>query len=134
MQVSISEGAKLAGLDRKTLYKHIKTGRLSATKTTNNQRQVETSELERVYGQLATMATPTEDKTATTGDTHDDTLKSLVSELKLLREEVSSLSRELASVEALPAPQQTPNRKGNRLLNALGAVIGGVGAAVEALK
>lgn len=66
-QISISEAAKLVGKDRKTLYKAIKDGRLSATLSATGGRQVDTSELQRVYGNFivavdsrATVETPQE--------------------------------------------------------------------------
>jgi hypothetical protein len=136
VQVSISEGARLVGMDRKTLYKHIKSGRLSATRDANNQRQVAISELERVYGELATTGdTPP----ATIGDTNGDSMQGLLVEVKALRLEVAGLRAELNERLALPAPPEkvtTPDRKktGGRVLNAIGAIVGGVGAAVEALK
>ncbi|WP_461175456.1 hypothetical protein [Uliginosibacterium flavum] len=49
-QVSISEAATLVGRDRKTLYRAIKEGRLSATQTATGARQVDVSELARVFG------------------------------------------------------------------------------------
>jgi len=134
MQVAISEAAKLVNKSRKSLYRHIKEGKLSVSQSVSGEKVVETSELIRVYGALRQVETPTESKNVTAQDSDRDTMKSLVSELQLLREEVASLRCELVSVKALPAPQQTPDRKGNRLLNALGAVIGGFGAGVDALK
>lgn len=103
MNHSIAESAKLVGINRKTVYKHIRSGRLSATLSATGRRQVETSELMRVYGPLATLGdTPT----ATTGDTSGDTnlLARLLEEMKLLRKEVASLKEQLA----LPAPKPEP--------------------------
>lgn len=61
--VSIAEAAKLVNRDRKTLYRAIREGRLTATvNATGNAthatgaRQVETSELIRVFGKLAPQA------------------------------------------------------------------------------
>ena len=54
MQVSISEGAKLAGKNRKSLYRDIQSGRLSSSKSADGQRQVDIAELTRVYGSLET--------------------------------------------------------------------------------
>lgn len=51
-QVGIVEAARLAGKDRKTIYRDIKSGRLSATTGTGGVRQVDTAELIRVYGDL----------------------------------------------------------------------------------
>jgi len=49
-QVSVASAAKLVGKDRKTLYRLIKDGKLSATTSDSGLRQVETSELLRVFG------------------------------------------------------------------------------------
>jgi DNA-binding transcriptional MerR regulator len=51
--VSISEAAKLCGKDRKTLYRYIKEGKLSATTATSGIRQIDVSELMRVFGDLS---------------------------------------------------------------------------------
>lgn len=51
-QVGIVEAARLAGKDRKTIYRDIKSGRLSATIGPSGTRQVDTAELMRVYGDL----------------------------------------------------------------------------------
>lgn len=59
--VSISEAARLVGVSRKTIQRHIDTGKLSATVSQEDVagrlttlRQVETSELLRVYGKFTT--------------------------------------------------------------------------------
>lgn len=49
-QHTISEAAKLVGRDRKTLYRAIREGRLSATTSATGQKRVDTAELLRVYG------------------------------------------------------------------------------------
>lgn len=51
-QVSISEAARLVGRDRKSLYRDLKAGKLSATVGDSGVRQVAVSELLRVYGAL----------------------------------------------------------------------------------
>lgn len=53
-QLSILEATKFCGKDRKTLYRAIKQGKLSATTATSGVLQIETSELIRVYGESAT--------------------------------------------------------------------------------
>jgi transposase-like protein len=50
--VSVSEAARLVGKNRKTLYRAIDTGRLSATTSATGERQVDIAELVRVYGEL----------------------------------------------------------------------------------
>ena len=51
-QLSVAEAARLVARDRKTLYRMVKEGRLSATVNNDGQRQIETSELVRVFGVL----------------------------------------------------------------------------------
>ena len=53
-QHSINEAARLVSRDRKTLYRAIKEGRLSATVDATGQKQVDTSELVRVFGEIRT--------------------------------------------------------------------------------
>jgi hypothetical protein len=50
-QLSILEATKFCGKDRKTLYRAIKQGKLSATTAISGALQIETSELIRVYGE-----------------------------------------------------------------------------------
>ena len=59
--VSLSEAARLAGVSRKTIQRHISIGKLTATMSQGHDaamRQVETSELMRVYGQLVPPTVP----------------------------------------------------------------------------
>jgi excisionase family DNA binding protein len=50
---SVTEAAKLAGVTRRTIYRHIKAGKLSASVTGGDNTVIETSELLRVYGALS---------------------------------------------------------------------------------
>lgn len=49
-QLPISEAARLVGKDRKTLYRHIKQGKLSATTDATGCHNIDVAELSRVYG------------------------------------------------------------------------------------
>jgi len=51
-QLSVAEAATLVARDRKTLYRMVKEGKLSATLSDSRQRQIETSDLVRVFGVL----------------------------------------------------------------------------------
>lgn len=51
--VSISEAAKLVGRDRRTLYRAVAEGRLSVSQDVTGARQVDISELARVFGNFA---------------------------------------------------------------------------------
>lgn len=50
--ISVSEASKLCGKDRKTLYRHIKEGKLSATKDETDTTRIDVAELTRFYGAL----------------------------------------------------------------------------------
>jgi len=110
-QVSISEAAKLVGRDRKTLYKDIKSGRLSATLSETGSRQVDTVELIRVYGELRN---PT-DSRATVVDPQKTTeelrvrLAAAEAELSQMRERLTEKDSHIAdlrgAVRLLAAPK-----------------------------
>ena len=50
MQFTITEAAKLYGKQRKTIYRHLDTGRLSAGVRGDGKRVIDLSELIRCYG------------------------------------------------------------------------------------
>ena len=49
-QVSVSQAAELVGLSEKTIYKHMKAGRITGTLSVDGRKSLETSELLRFYG------------------------------------------------------------------------------------
>ena len=125
-QHTINEAAKLVGRDRKTLYRAIKEGRLSATVDATGQKRVDTAELLRVYGPFseqqdirhsrATVSTPQH----TTPDATPDAtarLALLEAELRHAREllaekdaRIAALDRALLLLEHRTAQEQ--RRKG----------------------
>ncbi|EPR9027031.1 entry exclusion protein 1 [Enterobacter asburiae] len=50
---SVTEAAKMAGVTRRTIYRYLKSGKLSAAVTNDDTTQIETSELLRVFGSLS---------------------------------------------------------------------------------
>lgn len=50
---SVTEAAKMAGVTRRTIYRYLKSGKLSAAVTGDDNTQIETSELLRVFGSLS---------------------------------------------------------------------------------
>lgn len=52
---SISAAARATGVDRTTIYRAIKSGRLSATTTATGERGIDLAELLRVFGPLPQM-------------------------------------------------------------------------------
>ena len=47
--VTIAQAACTAGVARSTIYSHLRSGKLSATRTPTDERRIHTSELTRVY-------------------------------------------------------------------------------------
>ncbi|EPK2844825.1 helix-turn-helix domain-containing protein [Enterobacter asburiae] len=103
---SVTEAAKLAGVTRRTIYRHIKAGKLSASVTGGDNTIIETSELLRVYGVLSQ---PEAEKVSTgSHENQPEYVTLLLAEMSQLREMVSHLSSkvdELQSRLALPAPR-----------------------------
>lgn len=99
-KISVSEAARLYGKDRKTLYRHINKGRLSAGSVEDGVRLIDMSELIRVYGEPptsnATGVTPTN------GDVATPSTQALMDEISALRQEVQGLRDEL---KRLPPPE-----------------------------
>lgn len=86
-QVSISEGARLAGVSRSTLNRHLKDGALSKHRDNAGRPYVETSELVRFYGELSQSDRTEKDGTGQRGTAQ-------------IRQDVSELERKLMTTEA----------------------------------
>lgn len=104
---TVSESAKLAGVTRRTIYRHIKAGRLSVMVTEGDNTLIETSELLRVYGAL----TQPEPESVSTGSLQlqPEYVTHLLSELSQLRGQVESLTNKVDDLKeklALPPPTQ----------------------------
>ena len=48
--LTIAQAARTAGVARSTIYSHLRSGKLLATRTPTGERRIDTSELTRVYG------------------------------------------------------------------------------------
>lgn len=116
-QVSISEAARLVGRDRKTLYKDIKSGRLSATQGATGTRQVDIAELVRVYGELVTTGDSrqtVENPQQATDQTTELRLRLAVAEAQLeqlrqrLAEKDGHISDLRGTVRLLAGPKKEP--------------------------
>ena len=104
---SVTEAAKLAGVTRRTIYRHIKAGKLSASVTGSDNTIIETSELLRVYGVLS----QPEPEQVSTGshENQPEYVTLLLAEMSQLREQISSLTskvNELQGQLALPSPER----------------------------
>jgi len=104
---SVTEAAKLAGVTRRTIYRHIKAGKLSASATGSDNTTIETSELLRVYGVLS----QPEPEQVSTGshENQPEYVTLLLAEMSQLREQISSLTSKVDELQgqlALPSPER----------------------------
>ena len=96
--IGVTEAAKMVGLSRKTLYKHISKGKLSRVAGG----LIDTSELLRVYGAFVSGVTPDKTKKVTQGDKvktlGDRTISMTTDELQMIIKEAVKA----ALLEAMP--------------------------------
>ena len=122
-QVPVSEAAKLVSRSPKTLHRLIKEGKISATVDATGQRQVETSELLRVFGEIKqpeTLSETPRDSRATVSmsqhETPNETVETAVrlavleTELRHAKELLAAKDEQIAdlrqSVRLLAAPER----------------------------
>jgi excisionase family DNA binding protein len=116
--VTVSEAAKLVSRDRKTLYRLIKEGKLSATVRDSGSRQVETSELLRVFGEMRQSEVSRDSRETVSMSQHetpDETVATglrlavLEAELRHAKELLAAKDDQIADlrqlVRLLPAPE-----------------------------
>jgi len=90
--VSISEAARLTGKSRRTLQRHIESGKLTKTYK-NSTPKIDTSELLRVYGEfIVTVANTTSHASISHDTASNDTLMSQ-NKITLLQQEISYLKK-----------------------------------------
>ena len=109
-QVSIAEAARLTGKNRRTIERHFESGKLSFTLNVAGARQVEISELTRVYGNLsqtvarhvvATCQTSSQDTVAPDTTEIRQRLAVLEAENKLLRERIEDKDKHIENIMGL---------------------------------
>lgn len=111
MQFTITEAAKLYGKQRKTLYRHIESGRISAGIRGDGKRVIDLAELIRCYGEPSNKITAS-DTESTRKDTAGDTLatQALLDEIRKQTAVIERMSERIEKLEqtllALPAPAQ----------------------------
>ncbi|MAS53772.1 MAG: hypothetical protein CMJ44_03930 [Pimelobacter sp.] len=109
MRLTPSDAARLFGIHRATLYRHMAAGRLSWVLEPNGSRALDMSELIRCYGEPPSPATPSATPaTPTPGDDATPATERLLAELvELTRhqgEELRRLREEVATLRRLPPP------------------------------
>jgi hypothetical protein len=128
MAMSLAEAAAATGVNRSTLFRAYKSGRMSAARADTGQIEVAPAELFRVFPPVAPQQSAQEDmhQHAQAADAHDNALQvsALTIEVKMLREMLDTMRedrdawREQAGkiTAALPAPipsepLQAPRRR-----------------------
>ena len=118
MIYTIGQTAKAVGLSKTTICKHIESGKLSATwneQTNPRQREIDTSEILRVYGVDVTVP-PSERKRVTQENTSVDTPLQLV--VKAKDETISTLKAEVERLASQIEQKDEQIAAANRLLAA----------------
>lgn len=98
-KLNISEAARATGKNRTTLYRHIKSGKLSSEKDATDNPVIDVSELQRVYGDLKMSATDA-NATQNVAKHQIDTPKSNT-ELQLLRLKLEHFEEKLEAERVL---------------------------------
>ena len=114
----VSKAAELVGLSRKTMYSHIKTGKVSANRDNKGSLLIDTSELIRVFGALR----QEKDSVGNTGrqpelpdvptgsqENTPEYVTKILAEMSQMRSEIERLSEKVEELQmqlALPAPKE----------------------------
>lgn len=103
-QLPISEAAKRVGRSPKTLYRLVSTGVLSATVDENGKKQIDTSELLRVFGEIRTGREKTENPETipmSQREIDDKTARMAVleAEMRLMRELLAEKDARIATLD-----------------------------------
>lgn len=95
--VSITDAARLTGKSRRTIQRHIATGKLSVSHADATGKSIETSELIRCYGDIKQDFVTPEKDTSQVAMSHRDTLliDKNESEIELLKQQVALLQQRL---------------------------------------
>jgi hypothetical protein len=94
-KVNLSEASKLVGKNRTTIWRHVRSGKLSAERDQDGLPFVDTSELLRVYGELKIVATVDDQKKA-----HEATPSyvELVKAIEQLRKEQLEMKEQITNL------------------------------------
>ena len=118
--VTIAQAARTAGVARSTIYSHLRSGKLSATRTPTGERRIDTSELSRVYGPVGhTTQSDVVSSTPHNAALLQAKIESLEAQNKLLRDEVQAGREEKAKLldvisQGLLEGPKTKRRKGKK--------------------
>ena len=102
---TVTEAATLAGVTRRTIYRYIRSGKLSASVTGSDSTVIDTSELLRVFGSLSQQEP--EPVSTVSQEKQPEYVTLLLAEMSLMREQIASLTGKIDDLQsklALPAP------------------------------
>ncbi len=109
-KVNLSKAAKLVNKNRTTIWRHIKSGRLSSEKDRDGMPMVDTSELLRVYGELYEDATPKTERKQHQATLEHSELLSIIEQLRdeqrEMRKQIENLSNRLTYKQEVPLPKE----------------------------
>lgn len=112
MEFTISEAAKLYGKQRKQLYRHMESGKLSSRFRGDGKRILDLSELIRCYGEPPRSVSGNDSEVTHHVSMGDTALwQAMLDELRALRQEVSELKQQLALPP--PPPAEKPLEQTN---------------------
>ena len=126
-KLSTAEAVKVIPVSESTLRRDLKSGKLSFTTDKNNRKQIDVSELERVYGQLTISENQ---KNGTDSEKVVSLLESQVQDLKAqldtATEEKATLLKLLTAekeekLALMPPPEEKPQKSPHWLLKLIGA-------------
>ena len=87
-KINLSKAAELVGKDRTTIWRHVKSGKLSIERDRDQLPFVDTSELIRVYGEIKQDATPAIKKKQHSATRSYDDLISIIETLRIEQSEM----------------------------------------------
>jgi len=104
---TISEAATMTGVNRRTIYRYIKSGKLSSSVTSNNKTVIDTSELLRVFGALS--QPEIEERPTRSQENTPEYVTKILDEMSQMRSEIERLTGKVDELQqqlALPAPKE----------------------------
>ena len=103
----VSKAADLVGLSRKTMYAHVRSGKVSASKDSKGVLLIDTSELIRVFGVLRQEQSSEGNNTRRLESS--DFNQSMLDKMEQMTRQIESLTEKVMELQkqlALPAPEE----------------------------